>query len=836
MKISFELSRRSAANANGQNLRKPMPVMTPEHMRAYRMVYDWNKRMMRSYDAAVTDNYNADMRGTFGDAGSEILTSIYVARSRARTITKDTPHGRAVQRAHQNNVVGDDPFRLDMRIGEFQTNKQGQRKFVEDCEINTQIEEEWKRFGWHENFCTSGTISRMEAFRIIEASSIRDGSIIIRLYRSFKFNKYGFAIRLFENDRLQESYMGKDDEGNEIRFSISFDPVTARPIYYWILTRHPGTLFGQNYSGLPNTWRERVPASEIIHFNNLRNRAEQDVGMTEFDATVQPLWRFHQFEKSLTLASIAASVKPFVLEKSAATGLQVPEEQREQLVNTQVGGPYVTAEPGIDDTNDPSVAQQNAGTRSSTLTPGSERELPFGVTAKILDPKFPHEAAHNFRLDNLRDVAIGMGIAYSDVTGDFQNIGFAAALQAASAPQTYFKTRQNNFIDQVVRPLFREWLKSCILKGIFDLDIRKLEDYVAAAKWKAKRWAFVNPLVQAQTLILLLEAKIMSPQQVQDELPDGVSIEDLYTMIAEAQQQAEVHGVTIEGIDVTKPTISKGEPLEEKPAPEDLPGAEGTAKVPPKSKPANPVRSAHKTGKIYILRHGATDFNGESNQSEDRIRGHLNVPLNEEGRVQAHLDADKLQDCGIQRIFTSDLSRARETGEIIGDRINVPNKSFYGLRPWNLGPEVQGKVTKDVMPVISQLVNKPDDKLPGGESFDQFQKRFFETFNGIVQRNKSRNIALVVHYRNLKLLQALNPDGSIDMGKFIGHRQDDVPGSIHEWDGRNLNEFTTPRFDETSNLPELMPRPRHLVSDRNWDIASRLVAGYGDGLPERNGH
>ena len=56
---------------------------------------------------------------------------------------------------------------------------------------------------------------------------------------------------------------------------------------------------------------------------------------------------------------------------------------------------------------------------------------------------------------------------------------------------------------------------------------------------KDMSWAFVNPLVQAQTLILLMEAQIMSPQQVQDELPDGVAIEDLYAMIADAKAEAE---------------------------------------------------------------------------------------------------------------------------------------------------------------------------------------------------------------------------------------------------------------------------------------------------------
>jgi hypothetical protein len=81
-------------------------------------------------------------------------------------------------------------------------------------------------------------------------------------------------------------------------------------------------------------FREQVAADKIIHFNNLRDRAEQDWGMTELDATVMPLWRIHQYEKSLTLSSIASAAKPWWIEKEYPTGFQIPEGLREQMLNT----------------------------------------------------------------------------------------------------------------------------------------------------------------------------------------------------------------------------------------------------------------------------------------------------------------------------------------------------------------------------------------------------------------------------------------------------------------------------------------------------------------------
>ena len=222
--------------------------------------------------------------------------------------------------------------------------------------------------------------------------------------------------------------------------------------------------------------------------------------------------------------------------------------------------------------------------------------MEYGLELMQTDPKFPIEAAHEFRQDNVRDVAVALGVSYQDVSGDFQNLGFAAALMCQGPKQDWCKMLQRNFVDHPVRKTFREWLRSTILAGVFDekypdivVEMGKLEDYVQAAMFKGKRWAFVNPLVQAQTLIILQEAGIMSPQQIQDQLPDGVSIEQLYTLFAEAKAEAQKHGLDFSNADVTKPTISKGEPGETKPTPQALEGG-GAGDKPPKTRPANPVR------------------------------------------------------------------------------------------------------------------------------------------------------------------------------------------------------------------------------------------------------
>ena len=70
--------------------------------------------------------------------------------------------------------------------------------------------------------------------------------------------------------------------------------------------------------------------------------------------------------------------------------------------------------------------------------------------------------------------------------------------------------------------------------------------------------------------------------------------------------------------------------------------------------------------KIYVIRHGETDWNREL-----RLQGREDVPLNAAGKIQAAVCGDALKGLGIQAVFTSPLSRARLTGEILAGRIGL---------------------------------------------------------------------------------------------------------------------------------------------------------------------
>ena len=568
------------------------------------------ERLQRSYDAGVTTAFNADFKGTYGTANTEIFNDFYKVWARARTLAKDTPQGKAILRTHRNNIVGHDPFKLTMKVGQTVNKihpKSGQsvKVFEAENDTNQLIEAEWREFGLPENFTVRGTISSLEAFNqmVNEAKTI--GSVLIRLWDNVD-NETGFAIDLLESDRLQPNYMAlsqagdKFGAGNQIRGSIEYDKM-GKPLAYWVLTRHPGEYYiGQNYPGgaAKDFVREQIPAKDIIHFNNLRDRAEQEIGFTELDACIQAIWRLFQYQKALTYASISSCMKPFWIKKNYPTGMQYSPDDFARMVDGFSKGAGIPSDLG-----NPVLAQQGLRNRQSTEVPGSTLELEYGMELMQTDPKFPIEAAHEFRMDNDKEIASAAAISYSDLTGDFQSLGYIAAQMSQRPSRDEAMVFQEHMIMVVVSRIFKRWLRAACMSGVLDGLASRQKEIIRAAHFHGKRFPFTDELREVQALVLKLDAKIISPQRAQDMMADGDDIENVISEWSQWNERCEAYGLPI----MDAPTsVTEKETLAETP---DSPEAGSGSEQPPATqKPSKPQGSEtakmQKSGRTSHQRNG----------------------------------------------------------------------------------------------------------------------------------------------------------------------------------------------------------------------------------------
>lgn len=147
---------------------------------------------------------------------------------------------------------------------------------------------------------------------------------------------------------------------------------------------------------------------------------------------------------------------------------------------------------------------------------------------------------------------------------------------------------------------------------------------------------------------------------------------------------------------------------------------------------------------LYLCRHAESIANVEG-----WISGWRDVPLSEQGSRQAHQLADALQQvetCG--GILTSDLARARETGRIVADRLQLELIEDRDLRERDYG-EWTGRqlleVRKQHAREFNYMLADPGYAPPGGESLVQHRDRVVRALKRTSER-WSGGFILVAHW------------------------------------------------------------------------------------------
>ncbi|WP_124114958.1 histidine phosphatase family protein [Paenibacillus xylanexedens] len=139
---------------------------------------------------------------------------------------------------------------------------------------------------------------------------------------------------------------------------------------------------------------------------------------------------------------------------------------------------------------------------------------------------------------------------------------------------------------------------------------------------------------------------------------------------------------------------------------------------------------------LGLIRHGVTDWNDEY-----RTQGHSDIPLNERGRKQAELLSKRIGMEHWDYIYSSDLSRALETAEIIGKIKNIEVRTDPRLREMNCGL-IEGTTEQERVKRWGYGWFRLD---LGIESNDEIVKRGKQCLTDISFRHPDQNILIVSH-------------------------------------------------------------------------------------------
>ena len=153
---------------------------------------------------------------------------------------------------------------------------------------------------------------------------------------------------------------------------------------------------------------------------------------------------------------------------------------------------------------------------------------------------------------------------------------------------------------------------------------------------------------------------------------------------------------------------------------------------------------AHLPVGLYLLRHGETEWNAAK-----RVQGGSDVPLNERGRQQAQALAERVRHAPITTLYSSTLSRAKVTAEIIGQQLDLEVQPVSSLQEMHWG-EWEGLTALELrqrQPKLDEWYRNGVDFRHGdtGETYGELQQRVGLAMVDLVSKHRGESIGVVVH-------------------------------------------------------------------------------------------
>jgi broad specificity phosphatase PhoE len=208
---------------------------------------------------------------------------------------------------------------------------------------------------------------------------------------------------------------------------------------------------------------------------------------------------------------------------------------------------------------------------------------------------------------------------------------------------------------------------------------------------------------------------------------------------------------------------------------------------------------------LYIFRHGQTDWN-----KERRTQGWLDIPLNDTGVEQAQKLADVLKPVNLDIIYSSPLSRALKTAEIVAQSNNAKILTHDDLRERNSGvlggkivritsnpAEEQLDLSQDLIIMPANVMQDPDFAPENGESRNDMISRSFAAIAEIAKTSDNQRIGIATHGGVARSIIAKFADLDLAVGG--------MPNATYfrlDWDGEKLSLNELPEWLASPSAPK----------------------------------
>ena len=458
-------------------------------------------RYKRSFDAAKFGR-TIDITGT-RNINQDLLGSLETVRDRCRQLAQNDPYIRKALTLWKQNIIGANGITLHAQ------SKKNNGEL--DDSNNETIEEGWKYWNKYGNSTLCGSLSGTLRDQLIIESVARDGEVLIVKREGEGYGKYGFQLEFIPIEQFPSTYVGLASNGNTIFQSIEVDK-NLKPVAYWITDKKASNIQTTITGASIIQPTIRIPAEQCLHIFE-KHYAGQMRGFPWIVTSVLSLHHLNQYKiAELEHARLASANQLFFTAPANPEGLT--DEDIDQMGNISVD--MVTAQAQI---------------------------LPQGVDIKTADWNSPNANMPDFVKTQLKGIASGLGLSYSTLANDLENINFSSAKYADLQDQATYKNKQQWFIDVFLDRVYCEWLKIQLIRGnLGSLPFSKFEKF-CCVKWTCQGFRNVNLSEQAKAFSTLYGLGVMSLTDISGEL--GMDFDDTITQISRENKKLESLGIEL---------------------------------------------------------------------------------------------------------------------------------------------------------------------------------------------------------------------------------------------------------------------------------------------------
>lgn len=197
--------------------------------------------------------------------------------------------------------------------------------------------------------------------------------------------------------------------------------------------------------------------------------------------------------------------------------------------------------------------------------------------------------------------------------------------------------------------------------------------------------------------------------------------------------------------------------------------------------------------RILAVRHGETDWN-----LVNRVQGSTDNPLNARGLEQGRRTGESLRQESIDRIYSSDLVRARQTAEQIVQALDWKGdiQITPALREQNFG--IWEGVPRDD-PEYQKEKHQYFKRFENGESFLDVSARVYPFLDGLIEEaGNEETILLCAHGGILRMIASYFSD--LNNEEFAGYFAKNCEAAVFEIDKETFLTSSLRRY-QPGQLP-----------------------------------